>query len=340
MEYQWSFDQYRPPPSVQNVIDQHILELERQLQHLDASAVSFQGRMARPANTQVYELTLVLTFSDSSLTATEKGREVRSLLRSGFDALIRDVRRHHGLGRDERQADAGSAPTDAGLDPEIDKGRLDQYMPRLSQYVQREISYYVATGEIMPDLVRIEDVVDETVMRALTEREAKPRSLGVDPWLITLAADVLTKHVQQIERRRDALGRQEESVEQKLSRVPPEQVGSAIEDEMYQWYQPDENLHLEDVLADPHMRSPEEIAATEQLQQDLNRMIAFLPKRWRDVFVLHNVEDFTLQEISIVMGQTLDQVQEDLEAAQEFLQERLMPTRSRAHSTHRGGIPG
>jgi RNA polymerase sigma factor (sigma-70 family) len=338
MNHQWSFDQYEPPPPVQRFIQQQVRKLERHLHQFDPETVSLQGHITRPKKKQLYELTLVLMLSGSPLTATKTGRELRTVLRNGFDALLKEARE----GQAQQPADRSPKeaqgvelePAGGEAEPEAIEELVGRQVPRLSQYVQREIAYYLATGELVPDLVRVEDVVDEAVMRALTEHASRPLNLPVDRWLITLASDVLGKQVQQLQIGREASGLKESSVEQRLSRVPPEQAGSAVEDEMYDWYQPDENLRLEDIVADPHMLSPEEIAANEQLQQDLDQTIAFLPKCWRDVFVLHSIEGFTLEEVSLVTGQQVDEVQQDLQSAREFLRERLMAPPLAARSTN------
>jgi DNA-directed RNA polymerase specialized sigma24 family protein len=105
---------------------------------------------------------------------------------------------------------------------------------------------------------------------------------------------------------------------------------------MYYWYQPDEDLRVEDIVADPHTLSPEEIAARQTLQDDIDQAVAYLPKPWRDVFVLHSIEDFTIEEVSLVTGRPLEEVQCDFQSACEFLRERLSKTRA-ATANQAGG---
>jgi RNA polymerase sigma factor (sigma-70 family) len=217
---------------------------------------------------------------------------------------------------------------------------INQQAPLLAQHVQREMAYFLATGELIPDVIQVESVVDEAVIRALSECEQRPPDLPFDQWLATIASDVLDRRVRQLQTLEEAATSEESRMEQRLSRVPPAQKGAAVEDEMYDWYQPDENMHMEDIVADPHTPSPEEIIANRQLQQDLDQMIALLPKRWRDVFVLHCIEDFTLEQVSLVTGQVLDEVQQDLRSAREFLRERLMAIRVALPATDAGRLAG
>lgn len=326
MDQHWSFDHYELTPPIKVEINQRVKELERFLQSFQPQRVSLQGHISCSEGQQRYGLTLSLKVAGTSLKAMEEGRDVMTLMHSGFDKLERKVARHMKGQPQQKPSSRGRELPEAvarPAEPVEAKGIIDQHVPRVSQYVQREIDYYLTTGELMPDLIRVDDVVDEVVMRALTEGRMRPTILPFHRWLITLAGEVLQRQVQQLQARRETSGDSEERVEQKLSRVSPEQAGSAVEDEMYDWYQPDEKLRVEDVLPDPHTQSPEDIAVDRQLEQDLDRTIAFLPKPLRDVFVLYRIEGFTLDEVSIVTGRGREQVEEDLLAAQEFLREQL-----------------
>jgi len=205
---------------------------------------------------------------------------------------------------------------------------INEQVLRLTNYVRREIAYFVATGDVRPDELRVEEVVDDAIMRALANDEARPSNLSFDRWLISLANEVLSEQVSQTQAWHEEAGRQQESVERKVPHIPPEQQGSAVEDEMYDWYQPDEDLRVEDIVADPHTLSPEEIAARQKLRDDIDQAVAYLPKSWRDVFVLHSIEGFTIEEVSLVTGRSLDGVQRDFQSACEFLRERLAKTQA------------
>jgi RNA polymerase sigma factor (sigma-70 family) len=200
---------------------------------------------------------------------------------------------------------------------------VDHHLPHLADYVRHAMTHFQATGELDVDVVSAEAIIDETVMRAMSEYQTNPPLSSFEGWLIVLADDVFKHRILQEQQRQETATQEEQRVEQRLSRVSPQQRGSAVEDDMYNWYQPDEKLHWEDIVADPHVSSPEDIAARRQFQQDMDRIIATLPKRWRDVFVLHIIEDFTLEQVCLVTGQSLEEVQRDYQSAQEFLRQRL-----------------
>ncbi|GEM_PF-6639429 len=327
MESHWHFDRYRPSPSIEELIRWHLQGLERRMARLHLSAASLQGRVTRSEAKEPFELTLILKLPQGALQIKQRGTEIETLLRIGFQALEHQLGQPH-LGQPTPKPPFAAPPREAEENSAEDlREAINRQLPRLSQYVEREIGYFLSTGELSAGMVRVEDIVDETVVRALTEYATRPPQLSLAGWLITLAKDVLDAQVWQNNTSGGEMGRQEARVEQQVARVPPERAGAAIEDEMYYWYQPDEDLRVEDIVADPHTRSPEEIAAQRQLQYDLDQMIAFLPKRWRDAFVLHMIEGFTLEQVSLVTGATLERVQRDVQAARDFLRQRLTDVR-------------
>ncbi|MCS6806966.1 MAG: sigma-70 family RNA polymerase sigma factor [Acidobacteriota bacterium] len=322
MNHQWSFEQYEPSLPIQRFIEQQVSKLERSLRRLAPDSASLQGRVAKPKRKRLYEVTLKLTWPESSIEVAEKGREVRALLRTGFKALDQLLKRYQPPSLTER-ANQARAQCDDQTKPLPIEQLIDRHLPFLTGYVRRAMEHFQATGELDAEAVPSEAIIDETVMRAMGDYQANPPTSAVEDWLARLADEVFKQRIEQEQQRREAATQEEQPVEQRLSRVSPQQKGSAVEDEMYIWYQPDEKLHWEDIVPDPHVPSPEEIVARRQFQQEIEQVIATLPKRWRDVFVLHTIEDFTLEQVCLVTGQSLEEVQRDYQAARDFLRRQL-----------------
>ncbi len=89
--------------------------------------------------------------------------------------------------------------------------------------------------------------------------------------------------------------------------------------EIYNFYQPEEKLRLEDIVPDPYIPSPEEIVTCRDLQRYINQTLAMLPETWRTVFVLRYVEECSLPEVARIMD-----MPEVLEHACAFLQQKLV----------------
>ncbi|RMF87195.1 MAG: sigma-70 family RNA polymerase sigma factor, partial [Nitrospinota bacterium] len=142
----------------------------------------------------------------------------------------------------------------------------------------------------------------------------RPASLAVDRWLLKLALEQITAEVKRLKASRgDAL-----SLE-----GPPPQDGEGVGDEIYEFYQPDEKLRLEDILPAPEVPTPEQVAENRELQRYINQTLAQLPRVWRIVFMLHHVEDFSIPDIALVTGLDPVTVERYLEYARAFLQQKM-----------------
>jgi DNA-directed RNA polymerase specialized sigma24 family protein len=95
------------------------------------------------------------------------------------------------------------------------------------------------------------------------------------------------------------------------------------EDELLDFYQPDEMLHIEDLLKDGSVENPEEIMEREEVEERLQQNIARLPTSIRESFVLFALEGFTSDEVSMITGKKSDQVLTEVEKAREYLSEGL-----------------
>jgi len=162
--------------------------------------------------------------------------------------------------------------------------------------------------------VTVEEIVDEVALTAMQEFEERPAGLSFRPWSFQLALDVIKRKKYEIESERSALT----SFEDKNSGEP-----AALEDEIYDFYQPDHDLCLRDLISDGSLPTPEEALAHREFQQHINRALAQLPRRWREAFVLYSVEGLTLEEVARVTRQPVDATRRAVELARELLRAGL-----------------
>ena len=95
------------------------------------------------------------------------------------------------------------------------------------------------------------------------------------------------------------------------------------EDEAFDFYQPDEALRLEDLLADEHTQNPEEIMQYEEAEAEIHKSIAKLPKGMRESFVLSVMEGFAPDEVAMITGKQTTEITRDVERARKELRQRL-----------------
>src|SRR5207249_2265757 len=108
---------------------------------------------------------------------------------------------------------------------------------RLQRFVERELRFRENAGELAPDTLKPEEVIDEAVANALGDGMEKPERLALEPWLYRLATRAID----------DLSSRGQENVAavplQKSQR--PANVRGSDEPQL-QYHQPDEQLIAQD----------------------------------------------------------------------------------------------
>ena len=120
-------------------------------------------------------------------------------------------------------------------------------------------------------------------------------------------------------------------LEEDIPETPPEEEVVTLGEETLDFYQPDEDLRMEDVVADPTAETPEQVAEShEAVQQFVNQILTELPRAWRDAFVLTRVQGFSTAEIAEIFAQPEKKVKQNLQQAENALKKKLIDSRSNA----------
>jgi RNA polymerase sigma factor (sigma-70 family) len=196
---------------------------------------------------------------------------------------------------------------------------IDQVLEELYNFARREIAMSQVQGELKAGDLTPEATLDEIAKRALEQFEEKPPELDLRPWLFQLALDAIKCRKRQIERDRQALISLEED-----GRNAKPTGAIAVEDEIYDFYQPDSQIHLKDLIPDGCLPTPGEAVIPLEFQQHINRTLAQLPRRWREAFMLYSIEGLNLEEVARVTRQPVDVTSRAIEMAREYLRVRLV----------------
>jgi DNA-directed RNA polymerase specialized sigma24 family protein len=156
----------------------------------------------------------------------------------------------------------------------------------LYSFVRDQVTYHESTGDLRPGDVTPEDLADGVLLRACGEftgrsggegaKEGRERPLG--PWLKELATKQLESIVQGFRAARGPSIHLNEDIPE----TPPAEEVSTLGEEVLYFYQPDEDLKIEDIFPDLEMATPEEfVAAKEEFLRCVNTALAGMPKQWR-----------------------------------------------------------
>jgi hypothetical protein len=92
---------------------------------------------------------------------------------------------------------------------------------------------------------------------------------------------------------------------------------------MFDYYQPDEVLHLEDLVSDDTSADPETEVAQHEAQAALHRAIADLPALWRKVLLCFDLEGKPPENTAVLLDLSQEDVGRIAEASRTFLREKL-----------------
>lgn len=192
---------------------------------------------------------------------------------------------------------------------------IDRELGELYNFVRREIAIAQAQVDLHRGDLTVEEIVDEVALMALEDFDARPADLSFRSWLFQLTLDVIKRRKRELEAQRSPVI----SFEDKNSVGEP----ARLEDEVYDFFQPDQHVCLKDLIPGGELPTPEEALAEREVQQHINRALAQLPRRWREAFVLYSVEGLTLEEVARVTRQPVDATRRAIELARELLRAGL-----------------
>lgn len=202
---------------------------------------------------------------------------------------------------------------------------LKPHLENFNQFVRGELEYQLATGDLKANELTPEDVVDSVVLLAFEEYQKNPPKLPLDRWLVMLAMKYIRNEIRRLRHDREDFVHLEEDIPE----TPREEEVVTLGEETLDFYQPDEDLQMEDVVADPTAETPEQIAETrEALQQFVGQSLTELPRAWRDAFILTRVQGFSTAEIAEIFDQPEKKVKQNLQQAENALKKKLIDSQS------------
>ena len=317
-------------PDLEKIINQQVEKLGRYLQVFRPELVHLKGVVEENSARQGFAASLNLRLPSGQMASQENSPTVTAAIKSAFDDITEQVKRHKQLLRNHHKwprrrgparATVGTVPfeqTVAAVRPEQVSGNdiasyLNVNLPRLQRFIQRELQYREDQGQLAPNQITAEDVVNEAIANALGEHEDNPEKMKLEPWVHRLA--------------REAINRlSAENLE--LGRVPLErshgqQNVQGTDEAMLQFHQPDDKLLEENVIPDPAANTPEELAARRELLNLVETTLQDAGREEQESFILYTIEGFTLQEIADIHNRKVEEVRAAIRRASDHLQRAL-----------------
>ena len=195
------------------------------------------------------------------------------------------------------------------------------HIKRLYHFVRHVLAYREAIGDLRLGELSADDVVDAVLVRAYQEFITHPPPRKLKGWLIGLAREQLAADVRRLMAWHE---RTPVHTEDDVPETPPEEFVSRLGEEILDFYEPEENLKVEDVVADLDLTTPEEQAETDELRWCVDSALAGLPREWREILLLRYVEGLSGPELARVAGKPPAEVERLLDQTRQYLRQRLV----------------
>jgi RNA polymerase sigma factor (sigma-70 family) len=262
-----------------------------------------------------FQTVLVLAIPQRAIRVEEIEDNAASSVLRAFEELLRRVKRFKSQLNRERLWRRPPAPvaeeTPASSPLDFERVFGDQ-LEKVENYLRREIYHQVLMGRIPAGVLEPHALVDEVFLRASARVSSRPNNVSVDQWIIQVAREALRKRMDEVDSHREERHFEE---------------AAGLEDRWYDeslnFYQPDEVLRLSDLLADSSIDSPEAMLEREDVENQMQKILASLPDEVRESFVLFALEGFTSDEVAMITGKDPETVLEKVETARHKLKQEL-----------------
>jgi DNA-directed RNA polymerase specialized sigma24 family protein/ribosome-associated translation inhibitor RaiA len=314
-------------PDIEKEIQHWTGKVAKRLQVFRPELVHLKGSVEENSPREGTIVSLNLRLPSGQMAVHESATTAPAAIKAAFDDLLNQVRRHKDLlrsshrwrrrrssnGRQVRevpfeQTIAAVPPLTASADDV--RSFVNANFRRLRLFVEREIAFREASGQLESDGLNWQEVVDEAVARALDENIEKPDRMALEPWLYRLAI----RYMDELEA---ALAEEDSDVHLETIRWRRNELAS--DEPRLQFHQPDESMTAESSIADNRISTPEEIAYSDEMITLVQFALHAAARQDREAFILHAIEGFSLDEIASITDRSCAQVEQSIRAAREKL---------------------
>ena len=319
LKHNIEFKGREPDQKVRELIEYLISKLDRKVKNFSSEVVFLRVLVEENPTRTLYPISITLQLPGKTLATREEKHDLVDSIRDAFGEIERQLEKYKSslrgehlwkrLGKREkiRQTKLNTPPPEQ-RNRETFFALVTPHLDRLYHFVRHVIRYSEAMGDVGRGELTAEDIVDGAIVRAYRDFRKGLSIRDVRSWLIRAAIDELDREVQRSERQREfAL-----SIEQDVPETPPIEAVSTLGDEILDFYQPDEDLKLEDIVPDLEVPTPEQVIETKELQACVRKALMEMPRQWLQA-LLRGVED-----------KSKEQSERILEHAQSYLRQKLV----------------
>ncbi len=301
-------------------------DVERRLATVPDGGRRLEAVLEQHPARHLYRASLRLRLPRQSLIAWEEGEDGEGVVREAFAELSRQIDRYiarvkgtpewrRPARRERLRALKAAMPERSEEERTLYVELVRDHLGGLERFIRRELAFLRAQGELESDYPTPDDILDAALLRGFRAFHDRPAHMEIEAWLRHLAIEVTAEEVA----RARGLPEDALSLEERVVEVP---ITGFIDDEFYEFYQPDEVLKVEDEIPVPE-ETPEEALGDLELRRSLVRLLTLLPTLWRRAVTMAWLDGLPPEQVGAALHCSPDEIRRVLEHADAFLQAKL-----------------
>jgi DNA-directed RNA polymerase specialized sigma24 family protein/ribosome-associated translation inhibitor RaiA len=315
-------------PDLEREINHLIEKLGKRLHAFRPELVHLKGTLEENHSRKTPVVSLNLRLPSGQMAVQESADTAVAAIKAAADDLLHQLAKHKELlrnshkwrgrrrpGSNRHESQVPFETTVAAVQaPIISVDDIRSYvnanLNRLELFIEREIYFREAAEQIAHNSVSKQEVIDETIARALGDDGERPERLALEPWLFRIALRVIGD-----------LGFDSNEdgstvhLEQQLRRHPER----ASDEPQLQFHQPDESFTEETILADRRAATPEAMASSDEMIRLVHYAMTDATPIDREAFILYAIEGFMVDEVAAITDRKAHEVLSSISLVRERL---------------------
>ncbi|MFO7890593.1 MAG: hypothetical protein R6V04_09670 [bacterium] len=314
-------------------LDQKVMNMEKRLKRYHPDACFLIIRLSKNEKKSLFLCSLELKIFNKILYAKKQHSILLSAIKQSFDALVRSLEKYRlrinkSLRRKKKNHQVNIKTRLASSMESIEDSEwqmlfhdtIKKQLNRLYRLARHEIVNLQLQGKREPGELLPQDVLDESILMVYRTGKKNKTSSEIEHHLIQAIYEVTEVLSREIDEKR----KKEISIDKQIRQLKEEDMVTSLGEEMLYFYEPDEVLKLEDMVKDQGSLRFQDIPEEKEIQKRLYQIINRFPGEHRKVFTLLFIEDYSEEEVALLLkkspteiktikNQALDQLAEILQ---------------------------
>ncbi len=320
MKLQFTY-QVAKAPDLEALVARSSEKIDRLLRVFDPDLVALHGRLSLRNPREGVICNLNLRLPTGQLASEETAATAQAALRAARADLIEQIKKHkEKLRRESGQRrslralpeEVAPPPVAAGLSPLDLSHFISAHVESQLEFIRRQIHWRVESGELSAGELDEREVLNEAIANGLSNHAYLDES-NRERWFFLLSMDAI-RRLSAEGRNGDASGVELLSLERDLNASERSQA------ELFETIEPEDELRQSDLIPDPSVASPEDVAYTDEDMTLLEAALLRLPPQQREDLVLFTFEGFSLRELALLSEREASEVEASLKRARQLLE--------------------